>query len=88
MGAATFSVLFTVVPPVLNNVHASTYCVPGTILGKNKKQDSAKQDKDLMEPYFLMVSELTKYQGVICTKNIKGKGHKVKKGNQIRPLQK
>lgn len=26
-----------------------------------------------MEPYFLMVSELTKYQGVICTKNIKCK---------------
>lgn len=35
-----------------------------------------------------MVSELTKYQGVICTKNIKGKEHKVKKGNQIRPFQK
>lgn len=35
-----------------------------------------------------MVSELTKCQEVICTKNIKGKQHKVKKGNQIRLCQK
>ena len=60
MGAGTFSVLFTTVPPVPDNFHVfnqytSACYVSGTILGN---KDTGKQDRDLalMKPYFLMGS--------------------------------